>query len=312
MPRILFCLFFFFPLLLTAQEKLTYYDIYWKLCDPTEARFFSIKKKTDSGWLRYDYFMRENKVQMTALYEDEDCKVMNGYTNWYYYNGIPSAAGRFIHGKREGVCVSWHPNGMISDSGYFHNDKPQGLHLGWHANGYQRDSMQVLNDSSSVYVSWFSNGLPYSAGYRLYDKPHGSWQYFHNTGQPAAKIKYEHGRVLSAEYFDESGKAITDTSHTDRDAAMAKGRFLDYLNKKLYWPKGLEFSNGNVAAVEARFTVNEDGKVEDVWIATPLHPQFDEIVVSIIKSCPAWKPRLDHNRRVKEYFKQVVTYEQEE
>lgn len=298
-------------MLIHAQEKFSYYDINWKLCDPSEARFFSIKKKTDSGWLRYDYFMLKNKIQMTALYEDEKCEIMNGFATWYYYNGVLSATGRFIHDKREGVFLNWYPNGMLSDSGHYHNDLPQGTHLGWHLNGYQRDSLRVLNDSSSIYVSWFDNGLPSSAGYRLYDKPNGTWQYFHKTGQLAAKIKYESGRIQSAEYFDESGQVIKDNSKVDRDAAMTKGSFNEYLDNKLYWPTGLAFENGNMAAVEARFTVNEEGKVEDVWIATPLHPQFDDIVVSVIKSCPPWKPRLDHNRRVRQYFKQIVTYTQE-
>jgi hypothetical protein len=46
-----------------AQRTELYSDYNWKPCEPLEARFYSTIQKTDSGWLRNDYFISELKPQ---------------------------------------------------------------------------------------------------------------------------------------------------------------------------------------------------------------------------------------------------------
>jgi hypothetical protein len=41
----------------TAQKTEAYYDYNWKACTPENARYYSEVVKTDSGWLRHDYFL---------------------------------------------------------------------------------------------------------------------------------------------------------------------------------------------------------------------------------------------------------------
>ena len=66
-----------------------------------------------------------------------------------------------------------------------------------------------------------------------------------------------------------------------------------------------------MAVVVAAFIINEDGKIEDVDVVTPFHPMMDKIAIEAIKKSPAWKPRIDHNRKVKEYLRQPVTFQQD-
>ena len=139
-----------------AQKKTeTYYDYHWKPCDPLKARFYSTLQKTDSGWLRNDYFMAGLKLQMKALYEDSSCKISNGQSIYAYANGNVESIGQYIHNKREGICVSYHSNGMMSDSATYHNGIPMGYKLSWWPNGVVSDSIAHANDSMDVEVSWF-------------------------------------------------------------------------------------------------------------------------------------------------------------
>ena len=60
----------------------------------------------------------------------------------------------------------------------------------------------------------------------------------------------------------------------------------------------------------AQFTIS--GKVIDAEVSLPFHPEFDKIALSIIKDSPAWTPATAHNRKVKAYRRQPITFAQPE
>ena len=79
-----------------AQKTETYYDYNWKPCPSIKARFYSTVEKTDSGWLRYDYFLSGLKLQMKALFADSACKVYNGQSIFLYANGTGVNYGKCL------------------------------------------------------------------------------------------------------------------------------------------------------------------------------------------------------------------------
>jgi outer membrane biosynthesis protein TonB len=106
----------------------------------------------------------------------------------------------------------------------------------------------------------------------------------------------------------------SDTSKVHQDAVFKAGieNWKKYVLDKTYWPAEYKITNSNVAVVVVRFIVNEDGKVEEPFVATPFHPLMDKIALDVIKKSPAWKPAMEHNRKVKGYFNQPVTFIQEQ
>lgn len=62
----------------TAAQKTQYYNWNWKPCDAADARFVSITDKTDSGWVRRDFYLSTKKSQMKGLYSDSTLKTKNG------------------------------------------------------------------------------------------------------------------------------------------------------------------------------------------------------------------------------------------
>jgi antitoxin component YwqK of YwqJK toxin-antitoxin module len=312
--KLLFTLFLI-PLLNVAfaQTSVTFYDYQWQVCEASTARFYSEVEKTDSGWRRIDYYISTQKPQMVALFKDSGCKILNGNVSYYFPNGLPDAAGRKINNKEEGIYIRWHPNGMMADSANYINGKFLGSHLWWHQNGMMSDSMSRINDSTILSASWFDNGNPDNYGFYINGKKSGKWNYFHRNGNKAAIEINEAGKCVSVEYFNEDGSVLTDTTKSRRVESFKGGikKWHDYLADKTFWPPSYELTNTDKVTVVVRFTLNEDGKVENAYVSVPFHELFDKIALDVINKSPVWSPKINHNRRVKQALAQPLTFYQE-
>ena len=71
-----------------SQTVEKYFDFLWKPCNASDARFYSTITKTDSGYIRKDYFIREKSLQMLGKYNDADCKIPNGHFRYFHSNRI--------------------------------------------------------------------------------------------------------------------------------------------------------------------------------------------------------------------------------
>lgn len=299
----------------SAQVKETFYDFFWKPCDPINARFFSTIEKTDSGWLRNDYFIYEKRLQMQALYRDEACKINNGKMVFYHANGNVSVVGSMKDGLQQGVCLSFHNNGMMSDSANYLNGIPVGSRVIWYSNGFMSDSIYHLNDSLDVHMEWFDDGKPAAGGFIKKGKPHGKWTYYHYNGIQAGELLYHEGKITSCKYFNEDGSEVKDTATANSKSIFKKNGdqgWQDYLNRKLYWPPNYKFSESGTVTVGVEFTIDENGKIIDPYIYLPFHPEFDKIALEVVKNSPAWKPAVQHNRRIKATRRQPISFSQPE
>lgn len=311
------CLLFFSFLttnISLAQKTEAFYDFFWKPCAPENARYYTTIEKTDSGWLRQDYYVSTGKLQMRALYEDQACKIKNGNSIYFHANGNPSIVGRYIHGKQSGICISYHSNGMMLDSALFQNGEVVDKRFRWHRNGYLSDSINRVNDSTYVQVGWFDDGSLAYAGHIVKEMEEGKWKYYHHNGELSSLEIYKKGKIISVEYYDETGKLQTDTTAVNREATLKGGEaaWKKYLEKNLYWPTGLKFTTAADVTVGVSFTIDENGKVLDAEVSMPFHEEFDKIALKIIKNSPQWLPATAHNRKVKAYRRQPITFSQEE
>jgi TonB family protein len=298
---------------LQAQTVEKYYDYNWKPCDPSVARFYSVVKKTDSGYVQHDYFIRERAIQMIGKYSDKDSKVRNGYFTYFHSNGFVQSQGHYVAGKREGLWTSYHSNGIMSDSTVYRGNEITGISLAWHYNGFTADSINIKDDSSGVQVSWFDNGIPSLAGlYAAGKKKTGKWIFYHNNGIKSAIETYKAGKLVEKQYFDENGKEKKDTTNRDKEAGFPGGiaAWQSYLVKKIWFPDQYRLTNGEKAIVGVNFTIDEEGNVKDAFVSIPFHPEFDRIALKAITNSPKWKPAVDHNRKVKDRFTQPVTFHQ--
>jgi TonB family protein len=297
-----------------TQAQITqYYDWQWKPCDVSLARFFSVIKKTDSGWLRNDYFLDTQKLQMAGLYQDADTKKQNGWFRYFHPNENLSSAGRFVNGKKEGLWLSHHYNGMMLDSSFYEAGNLRGTKISWYNNEYMADSADYTNDGKAVYVSWFDDGTPSSSGRLSNGKKEGTWQYFHKNGNNAALEKYRQDELLSRIYYDENGTPLADTSNKDRDAEFKGGqkKWREFLLNNLQFPADVKLVNTDVITVVVNAQVDEDGKISDVYVSIPFNPKFDNEAIRVMKRSPKWQPSIRQNRRVKLYIRQPISFRQD-
>lgn len=297
-----------------AQKFERYYDYNWKPSESNSARFFAIVQKKDSVWERNDYFLHERSLQMHGFYKDDSCTIAHGKFEFYHPNKTMQSTGINSKGKKEGLWLRFHPNGMLADSSVYFNGKKAGTTMGWYANGYPKDSAVWAADGSSVYVSWFDNGLLSAAGrYTTGAKMNGTWNFFHNNGKISAKEQYSNGELLNKQYFDEQGNAMADTANRSAGAAFKGGSagWQKYMYKQIHFPDRYRLVNADKAVVVVDIEINEDGTMGEVNVSTPLHPDFDKIAYSAIRRSPQWQPAISHNRRVKDFLRQVVAFSQE-
>lgn len=299
--------------LASAQKREQFYDWNWKPTEAATARYLAVIEKQDTVWHRQDYFLHEQRLQMDGFYKDEATEAGHGVFRFFHPNGQLESTGRYADGKRQGVWLRYYENGMMRDSTTYEKDNIVGIKLGWHSNGFLSDSASFGTDGSGLSVSWFDNGNPSEAGrYAVGSKRQGKWQFFHKNGQPSAVEMYAEDKLLSKNYFDESGGAISDTTSKDKEADFPGGlkAWQTYLLKQLYFPPQYKISNADKAVVVVSWVVNEDGTVSDVAVTTPLHPSFDKIAAEAIHKSPKWQPAISHNRAIKAYRRQPVTFQQ--
>jgi hypothetical protein len=297
---------------LQAQETVRYYDLNWKECLPADACFVGKVKRQGDLWEKDDFYTSTGSSQMYGTYRDSSCKIKHGRFAWYYANKQVKETGAYVDGKREGTWLTYHHNGMMKDSTAYRNGSWEGIFLGWHPNGNMKDSATKLANGLSSHVHWFDNGNLSAAGYRLNGKLHKTWRFYHSNGQLAAEEAYDQGQLVKSAYFTETGEPQTDTSNINRAALFGqqKGDWLKYMYKKAYFPKGFQIVNGTKVIAIVVGTVNESGEVEDAYLEIPIHPRFDGIVLNAVKKSPKWTPAISHNRRVKDYFRQLFTFQQ--
>ncbi len=296
---------------MNAQDIKKYYNRQWKECQPNEARFLSITTKTDSGYYRKDYYIRERRLQMAGLYADSLCKIQNGSFAYYHSNGMPLHFERFKQNKKEGVAKSYYRNGCMADSAVYHDGKIVGVKFSWHKNGCLRDSISLQEEGNGVSVSWFDNGMPSSTGHFSKGmKQDGKWMFFHRNGKVSAIEKYDQSKLVDKQYFNEQGELMKDTTNNDRVAQFKGGvkGFMKYIKRKVRFPNQYRIANGNKAVVEVSFTINEEGNIENVYTITSFAEPFDKEVETAILKSPRWQPARNHNRTVKQKYKIPVVF----
>lgn len=291
-------------------QKNKYYDLNWKPSSVANARFYSKIIKADSGWYRQDYFFANNTLQMTGLFEDQDCLIENGYFKFYYLGGIPESMGRYVHGKKEGLWLHFYPYGVMKDSTEYLNGKPAGTALKWYQNGYLADSTVYNKDGNALEIQWDSKGNLSGAG-RLKDgKLNGPWQFFYDNGRLAARESYDTGKLLSREYYDKEGN-LEDTASKDRMAMFPGGlnAWGKFIANSIGDPNTNDVNTAYHITMILSATIDEDGNIIEPFIRVPYDNNFDKKALQIFYESPKWLPAIKHNRPVVSLVSQPVSFE---
>lgn len=290
----------------------TWYDENWKETHEQHARYYSHLDNTDSGWYRRDMFVSTRKWQMIGLYEDKECTKRNGVFYFFYPSGNLKSYGAYEHNKRKGLHLEYYADGALKDSSFYEDDHIKGEAAGWYKNGNPEYQLTYDDNGNGVYMNWFENGQPSSSGrYKDFGKRNGRWHFFHKKGKISAVELYDNGEIKGSQYFNEDGSPEYDTSKIYQPLTFPGGKnaWSKYMRSKLYFPSNLDIKNGYHVVLVVTATIDETGKVIDVEVDLPLHPQMDKIAVTALLNSPLWLPEKQHNRNVVSKFSQSVSFE---
>ena len=304
-------LFVFLFSQMNAQKIEKYFDYKWRECKPNIARFHSYVIKTDSGYCRKDYYIRERKLQMLGNYKDSLLQIKFGKFHYFHANGSPRTFGKYMNNKKEGLWLGYYDNKVKSDSAVYIHGNQIGKRLSWYPNGRLCDSVFTNINGSGIAISRFDNGTLSSTGqFSAEHKKDGIWNYYHLNGKISSIEIYHDSKLMVKQYYDENGIQSTDTTSHDSYPLFPGGEkvWIKYLDKQIYFPPEYEIINGDVAVVIVKFTINENGMIENVFTSTSFDKNFDKIAENAIKKSPKWIPGIEHNRRVKCTYTQPVTF----
>ncbi len=302
--------FFCMTVISQAQRTEMLYDLHWQPASFANARYASVTVKTDSGWLRHDYYLPKRSLQMKGLYKDSACLFKHGQFYYLYDDGKPELIGNYSDNKKDGLWLGYHPNGMIRDSTHYDSGEIVGASVQWYSSGFISDSTNY-GANGAVQISWYEDGKPSAAGRLNYlNMPTGKWKYYHPNGQVSAEELFEMGRLKDKIYYTEEGLPLSDTTDRTRAAQFKGGvsRWTDYLGSHLFWPTGYSLANTDRVEIGVKFRIDENGLVKDVYLFAPFESIFNDIVLRVIRNSPKWEPAIAHNRRVSYQHAQTITF----
>jgi TonB family protein len=312
-----------FSAAITKVHGLWQATIYYGSGDLACTGSFKDKKLTTKhGFFTFYYSGTQRK-----MYEGNyDENYQTGISQSWHENGRKKDSGRLDDNKKTGMWVTWYANGKMAASGsysnqyefdvpgfdartpkeqrnlkwYFLENKPDiktGLWKIWYANGQIKDSLSYTFKGlrEGIAKSWYMNGNTESAGVFLQDKETGAWEWYHANGKPATKEKYINGKLNSIECFDSTGKLTGDFCSLSKPALFPGGStaFEEYLKKNQKYPPEARKRAGQVAI---SFSINNNGKPEDVTVLSSPSNHFSKEAERLIYYMPVWEPAISHNR----------------
>lgn len=304
-------LFLCISTIIQAQTIKEYFDFRWDHTSEHNASYYSLKTKTDSGWQENDYFIANNQIQMSGLYEDDSCTIKNGKFLFYYFNGQKSQEGIYNHNKKEGLFVSYHSNGRLADSITYNNGNCVGIGKRYFSDGQLQDSSFFNSEGEGYIISWFKNQkIDKILHFQNWDQLSGNAEFYHINGKLASKEEYQERKLINKIYFDENGKKMDTTNH-DKIGSPIKGisHWQKYLDKTV--ATYVKEKNNYEMPIIVSFQVNIDGSISDVQITLPLRQSLDNVAIRAISDYPEkWIPTIENNRKIPFVFRQTIFIKQ--
>lgn len=308
MKKLLFSLLLlvFFSKILAQNVSVRYYNMFGNIVSSADlATFFSEYHISDTGVLHNQFLISNNKIFLSEQLTDMGSKTKNGQSVIFYPNGQIRYTGNYVNNKKQGPWMSFYPNGYLKDSTSYNNGLVTDVLMRWHANGAYADSINY--DKRKLFKgSWFDNGNPNSFGYCRgnEDTLIGKWTFFHRNGQVAAHEEYDTlGKLLSAKYFDENGNVVEKIAEVSREKQTEKAlKALDkYLEKHFSFPTG-RIKQDMLISLAIEFTIDEAGKMDNVFVLVSSRDEFNEAFVKALKSFDKWPSFTHKNRKVQQKF----------
>jgi len=274
---------------------------------------YGLIHRDHNQWKKVVFDAFDDKPIWGAYFSDAACKNQEGPYTRFHKNGKIRESGKYINNKKEGPWKAYSDEGRLTDSAFYTGGLIKGLALSWYDDGTPSDSLFFDEAGKGTGRSYNKDGSLRETGAYLDGKKEGPWTYYHfKGGYKSQDVIYKADSAISYTCYDDEGKLQTKDCIYEKEAVFKGGdkAWRTYLERRLgsaNYPSA--FQKGQISGVIIiQFVVNSDGKIIDVKALNSIHPEMDQIAMSIIKDSPKWEPAVQYNRKVKAYRKQPITF----
>jgi antitoxin component YwqK of YwqJK toxin-antitoxin module len=292
--------------------------------------------RMEDHWVLYAVYP-DTAILLTAYFKDAALTIKDGPFILYHARKIKAQSGYFKDNTPNGVWQSWYTNGQLKNEGLIVNNHFSGVWKAWYQNGhmlsertyYYTDSLsgtpvhqhspdyrveKVLDDFTpegkleGSCTTWYENGNRESTVNYHNDSLTGSCTWYRSNGHPSSRELYVNGKVEELECYDEEGR-LTGSTCSILKLPLFIHPFLsaeDYIIDELHKEKNRDIKQEGDAMVN--FTVNSNGKIENLTVASSPDPALSKHIIKIISGMPAWSPAITHNRKIDYPVQLIIPY----
>jgi len=301
-----------------SQEKTLYFTVDGKPALADNAQKIRKGVLENGKWhvLEYDKFI--GLPSSEAWYLDAGFLTADGpYIEFQPIERAKIATrGQFDHGKKTGLWISISNNGECTDSTFYTNNHVT-FHRGYYLGGHLRDSVQTAPDGTGTSKGYWEDGKPEHTGQFTNWEKSGPWSYYTRQGILCSVETMQADTIASAMDYDAAGTPPQPHKGDYELESEYRGgtrRWLTYLGNAMSedkLPKNFLEGKTPQGTVVIEFVVDEQGEPGNIRVQQSVCTELDEYASNVIRRSGRWTPGIQHNRHVKTYKRQPLTFRTE-
>lgn len=230
-----------------------------------KAKFIVKTYSSVEGWVK-DVYTLNGVLEIREAFADERCLIINGKTQ-VFKSGQIFTDGNYYKGQRSGTWSTYNSDGkVIAIKNY------------------------MLNYLNGDYNVFWPSGKPKVVGVYAQNKRFGEWVFTYENGAVAAKVVYDGKGVAKESFYHDLNGKPTNPESIERRPEFPSGpnAFYRFIGQNLKYP--LEDAKmGTSGEVVCGFTINEDGIVGNVFVASSPSNSFAYEAIRVLKLSPKWQ-----------------------
>ena len=178
---------------------------------------------------------------------------------------------------------------------------------------FYQDTAFLVPDGECIEYRNYTDKKIRSRGWYQQGQKTGDWSYYTKEGILCSVETMNADTITSAMDYDDAGK--NPTPHVgpyEKDSEYPGGSaaWMKYLNNIMAHAKlPRAFTQGYVwGTVIVQFIIDEKGIPTDIQVVRSVHPDLDKLVCDAIQNSKGWSVAWQHNRPVKSYKKQPISF----
>ncbi|WP_281614767.1 energy transducer TonB [Flammeovirga sp. SubArs3] len=261
------------------SENKKYYTKYFNEVPVYHEHVFcySTVNKEKAGKLTKNEFFYLDGTVYTLFYSIEN--TFEGQYRMYYPSGQLKVEGLYEKGKKVNIWKRYYPNGQIyQEYSMNYKDYKVRFHNVWEASGVQtvkagEGHVKLIND----------DGVLYEEGDVSKKNKHGVWTGYYGNGDKYFVEKYDNGKFLTGESWDEKGKHyLYDQLYALPSPKITMKGFYKRIGQVMKYPYIAKMKNIQ-GKVYVEISISYAGVMTNARIKKGIHPSLDQAVLRTIK-----------------------------